>query len=239
MMLLGCVASQTAGDVPANGYPLDDDGTNAASFGQSWLETIAPARLRAQYTTTGTTGPLVALPAVINAAPGLVTLTEGVPRVCGFKINALPTAGNLNEFYLAVYNLGGAGSVLVNAAVTKNNDATTGTIKGQSGTFPPSVADFGSTYTGSLIGAKIAIQVTLASGLLTAKLFVNGSILGTSTGIATDGGIIGLMQIIDGAGTAAGGVVDIECVPTISDGLDNSYGAFSENAIDMIDNVIP
>ena len=135
MMLLGCVASQTAGDVPATGYPLDDDGTNAASFNAVLLPTQSPAYNRALYQLTATEQTAVAMPAVIDAAPGLVALTDGAPRVCGFIINAVPAPGTIRGFVFQIYNLGGSGSVLVHASVAKDADATTGTVQGQAGSF--------------------------------------------------------------------------------------------------------
>lgn len=214
----------------APGYPLDDDGTVAADFGVVWLETDAPGYLRAQHTLTATSQTLIAFPASVIAAPGLVTLVEGVPLVCGFLINSVPSAGNIDNFRFQVYNYGGSGSVLFNASATKDSNATTGTISGEFGTFPPSVAAFGSAYTGSLIGAKVALQMTLASGSLSAKLFVNGTLLGTSTPIATNGGVFADILIGDGTGT---GVIDLSCVPTVAAGLDATWGAFDTGALDM------
>lgn len=232
-------AYRGGGATSAAGYMLDDDGTNAATFLQSWLETIAPDHLQAQYTATGSSASSVALPASITAAPGLVTLVEGVPVVCGFVINALPTTGTLNNFNVGLYNYGGSGSVLLNVEVSKDPGATTGEIKAQSGTYPPSVTQFGSSYFGELVGAKIAIQATLASGSLTAKAFYNGVLIGTSTGIATNGGVIALMQILDGATSTPGSVVDISCVPTVEAGLGTDFGAFDSGAVDMIGGAVP
>ena len=229
-LFLACCASQ-ADHVTA--YRLDDDGTNAATFLQSWLQTVSPDRLRATYTTTGNTASSVALPASIVAAPGLVTLVEGLPVVCGFTINALPAVEDCSPINFGLYNFGGSGSVLLNAEISKTDGVTTGEIKAQSGTFPPSVTQFGVSYLGELVGAKIAIQATLASGSLAAKIWVNGTLLGTSTGISTNGGVIALMQILDGATSDPGGVIDISCVPTVAAGLDATYGTFTAGAVDM------
>lgn len=215
------------------GYKLDDDGTNAALFGVALLPTASPARRRAAYTLTATNQILVAMPASIVAAPGLAPLADGVPRVCGFKIRSVPAAGSIGDIIFQVYNYGGAGSVLVNANVTKDDGATTGTIQGQAGTYPPSVASFGSAFTGQLVGAKVAVEMLLAAGNLSAKLWVNGALLGASASIATDGGVFADLYVQDGAG--AGGLVDIEAIPGAQDGLDATYGTFSAGAVGMDD----
>lgn len=212
-------------------YKLDDDGANAATFGVVHLPTIPTAYTRATYELTATSQTLAALPASVTAAPGLVTLVEGVPLVCGFKIHSLPSAGDIDATrFFQIYNYGGSGSVLFNAYVTKDTGATTGTIHGEFGTFPPSTANFGSAYTGELAGVKIAFQLTLSGGSLSADLFVNGTLLGTSTPIATDGGVFADMQIADGVGT---GVIDISCVPDAAS-LAVGYGTFDAGAVDMV-----
>lgn len=216
-------------------YKLDDDGTNAAAFGYVLLPTIAPARNRATYTLTATSQALVATPASLTEAPGLVTLVEGVPLVCGFTIHSVPESGTINDFYFQLYNVGGSGSVLVHATVNKDADATTGTIQGASGTYPPSVSNFGSAFTGELTGAKVAIQLTLSSGNLSGKLFVNGTLIGTSTPIATDGGVIAILNVSDGEGT---GVIDIQCVPDAAS-LAVGYGTFDAGAKNLLGQVIP
>ncbi len=216
------------------GYMLNDDGTNAAAFGYVLLPTIAPARLRATHTLTDTSQTLVATPASLTEAPGLVTLVEGVPLVCGFMIHSVPASGAINGFTFQLYNVGGSGSVLVHASVNKDTDATTGTIRGASGTFPPSVANFGIAFAGELIGAKVSIQLTLASGELSGRLFVNGTLIGTSTPIATDGGVVAVLNVSDGEGT---GVLDISCVPDAAS-LATGYGTFDTGAVDMVGAVI-
>jgi hypothetical protein len=218
------------------GYKLDDDGTNTALFNEGWLETNSPSYNRAQYTLTGTPQTLVALPSTLDTAPGLVPLVEGVPLVCGFKINSVPTAGSLSECYFSLYNYGGSGSVLFNVSFGKSSDVTTGEIKAQAGTFPPSVSQFGTSYLGELVGAKIAIEATLTAGSLVARVFVNGTLIGTSTGIATDGGMFATMQVRDDTGSV--GLVDIECVPTVAAGLNGTYGTFATGAKDMIGGLV-
>lgn len=213
-------------------YKLDDDGTNAALFSVVHLPAIAPAYMRVAYELTATSQTLIAFPASVTAAPGLVTLVADVPLVCGFLINSIPTAGDIDAFYFQLYNYLGAGSVLINAAVQKDTGATTGTITAQSGTFPPSVSGFGTPYSGELVGTKVAVEMILTAGVLTATMFVNGSAIGTSVGIATDGGVFADLQIADGTG--AGGVMDISIVPTVASGLDATYGTFTAGAVDMV-----
>jgi len=216
------------------GYMLNDDGTNAALFGVALLPTISPARNRATYTLTATSQTLIAFPASVTAAPGLVTLVADVPLVCGFTIHSVPSADDIDTFLFQIYNYGGSGSVLFNALVTKYTGATTGTIQGQFGTFPPSVASFGTAYTGDLTDAKIAFQLTLSGGSVSAKFFVNDVLLGTSTPIATDGGVFADLLINDGTGT---GVIDISCVPDAAS-LATGYGTFDTGAVDMVGTVI-
>lgn len=205
------------------GYKLDDDGTNAALFGVALLPTIPQAYLRATYTLTATSQVLVATPASITASPGLVTLVADVPLVCGFTIHSVPSAGDIDAFLFQIYNYGGSGSVLFNALVTKDTGATTGTIQAQ----------FGTAYSGELTDAKVAFQLTLSGGDLSAKFFVNGTLLGTSTPIATDGGVFADLQIIDGATADPGGVIDIQCVPDAA-ALATGYGTFDAGAVDMV-----
>ena len=60
-------------------YPLNDDGTVAASFGVGWLETDAPAYTSADYTYTGaaTGGQVVATPSAANVfGPQAITVTS-------------------------------------------------------------------------------------------------------------------------------------------------------------------
>lgn len=225
-LFLACCASQAD---PVTSYRLNDDGTNAATFGVVHLPTIAPAYTRATYTLTATSQTLIAFPASVTASPGIVTLVADTPLVCGFTIHSVPSAGDIGNIIFQIYNYQGAGSVLFNAVVTKDTDATTGTIQAQFGTFPPSVASFGTAYTGDLTDAKIAFELTLSGGDLSAKFFVNGTLLGTSTPIATDGGVFADLLISDGTGT---GVIDISCVPDAAS-LATGYGTFSTGAVDM------
>lgn len=213
----------------ASGYKLNDDGTNAAEFGAAFLPTISPARNRATYTLTATEQPLMALPAVIDAAPGLVTMTEGVPLVCGFICHSVPVSGAIEPFGITLYNIDGPDPVV--AAVTFRNVVDgEGIVEGSFGVSDPGPIDFPTTYTGAVAGVKVAIQLTLSSGNLTMKLFINGSYCGESAPIATTGGVVALMTLTDGTGT---GVIDISCVPDAAS-LATGYGAFDAAAVDMV-----
>lgn len=77
-LLIACCAAQSSVPV-VSGYPLNDDGTVAASFGVGWLETDAPDYTSADYTyTENATGALaLALPNSANvfSPPQMLTVT--------------------------------------------------------------------------------------------------------------------------------------------------------------------
>lgn len=227
------------GPVCAN-YPLDDDGALANSFSAQSLQTLAPARNRAQYEFTAPESDirLLALPAVIDEEPGLVPLVEGETRVCGFRINAVPETGAAPKFYFQLYNIGGSpDSILAHVGVEQDADASTGTIGLEAGPFPGELNDYGTPYTGSLVGAKVALEMTYVDGELSATAHVNGTAIGSMPATETAGGFIALIQVRDGESAPAGEVLDIEIVPCAA-ALADGYGTFAEGAMDMSGNVI-
>lgn len=217
----------------AIGYMLNDDGTNAATFGVVHLPTTAPAYIRATYTLTATSQALSALPASIVAAPGLVTLVEGVPLVCGLICHSVPISGDVDTFGITLYNIDGLDPVAA-SVVFRNVTDGAGVVEGSFGVSDPGPIDFPTTYVGAVAGVKVAIQLTLSGGDLTMKLFINGAYCGESAPIATTGGVIAFITIADGSGS---GVVDIECVP-LAAALATGYGTFSTGAVDMVGTVI-
>lgn len=220
--------------IPVLAYPLDDDGTNAAIFEASLLPTIAPARLRALYECTGSAGELIASPASLTAEPGSVLLLSGAPRVCGFKINSVITVGAGQSFRFYVTNGDFYGNhFAISVSVNTDVDGLTCTITPKAA-YIDTETDFGTPYSGATADVKIAIQLNNSSGTVSGKVFVNGSLIGTSAGYSVDPRAAAFMYVNDGFGAAT---IDIECVPDAAS-LATGYGTFDSGAVDMMNTEI-
>lgn len=225
MIALGVVQQQAQ----ESGYRLDDDGTLAAQFEYERLP-LDSTNLYADYTYTGTSRNLVALPRDITQAPGIVPLVDGETRVCGMYLSGM-TPGVIPEFYLQMHNVDGSpDQILFNAKVKPDDGLESGTIKLEHGTFPGSMTTASTFYDGPFDGQVIALALTYDAGEVTCTLWVDGQPIVTSPAYETSGHVFADMLVNDEDG--ASGSIQIELTPSVPI-LSVNYGIFPAPAVDM------
>jgi len=205
----GGLSSQAGGAPVAAGYPLNDDGTLAASLGFGWLETDATAYNNADYTYTGaaTGDAVIGLPTTANwLASQAIVVDTGTILACEAVINSASSAQFANFGLAAAVSSGGTPSGVAVVNSVANNGSPQWIVSGTGGTRARS---------GATSGYRVGIELNGNDGTITMRSS-DGSALCSTTftpGVA----FTFYLFATDAGNPAAGQTASITLVPVGAD----------------------